>query len=143
MVKNLSVMEILEFLKTKALPIYNQIHVKRVQSSLFENDKNKHNLRRTQFDFTMNFTSEVQKEVQSALWSRSSIVLFTVASKLNNCVLTTVIASQNFSKNKNTVFKFLQAMLEKLPKIENTEMVQFSGAMVLRVSLKINSWCRC
>lgn len=120
-VKNLSVMDILESLITKALPIYKHIHVKRVQSSSFENDKNKHNLRSTQFDFAMNFTSEVQKEVQSALWSRSSIVLFTVASKLNNSDLSMVIASQNVSKNKNTVFKFLQAMLERLPQIESTE----------------------
>lgn len=113
------VSEVFFNLKTEAQTFYQHVHVKRVQSSAFDLDKKMHNVRVTQFDFAMNFTSEVQREVQSALWGRASIVLFTVASKLNDSDTSMVLVSQNVSKDKKTVFACLYEVLQRLPSIDD------------------------
>lgn len=111
--------EVLTQVKISAATIYRHIHVKRIQCNAFDIDKQLPNTRSTQFDFAMNFTSEIQSEVQSALWGRASIVLFTVASKLNGSDTTMIVCSTGVSKNKNTVFAFLHEVLHRLPDIND------------------------
>ena len=59
--------------------IIAHINTKRVQAQEFESDKKRENVRVLQIDFAMNYSCEYQVEVQSALWSRASITLFTAA----------------------------------------------------------------
>ena len=59
---------------------FGSCQYKRIQAKAFEVDKNKNNVRVHQMDFTMAYEYMYQDEVQSALWSRGSVNLFTVAS---------------------------------------------------------------
>lgn len=117
--ENFPVTDVLERLQVSAQIIYHHVHVKRVQSSSFDLDRQQPNTRVLQFDFSMNYTSEPQHEVQSALWGRSSIVLFTVASKLNDTDMSMVCVSNGVAKDKRTVFAFLYAVLQRLPNISD------------------------
>jgi hypothetical protein len=56
-----------------------QAHVrtKKIQSNLFQQIKNDQNCSMLQIDFAMSYTCEFQNEIQSALWSRQSVNLFT------------------------------------------------------------------
>lgn len=62
--------EVQEMLNEMAEKLYSHVLVKRVQSAAFEKDKKSYNRRVIQVDFAMNFSAEVQNEIQSALWSR-------------------------------------------------------------------------
>lgn len=115
--ETVTVAEVLERLQSSAPSIYHHVHVKRVQSLSFDLDKQMPFTRVLQFDFSMNYGSEVQTEVQSALWGRASIILFTVASKLNDSDLSMVCASNGVAKDKRTVFAFLYQVLSRLPNI--------------------------
>lgn len=74
--------ELLEEMIT-ALPTFQEhVHIKRihVQSNSFEKDKQiVINVTVLQCDFVMTYSCEYQSEVQSALWSKQSVNLYTVA----------------------------------------------------------------
>lgn len=70
--------EVLLRLQINVEVLYKHIHVNQIQSLSSELDKQMPNTRVLDFDLSMNYTSEVQREVQLALWGRASIVLYTV-----------------------------------------------------------------
>ncbi|XP_063228207.1 uncharacterized protein LOC134534095 isoform X1 [Bacillus rossius redtenbacheri] len=62
------------------------VNTKRIQHDEFEKDKANGTKRVLEVDFAMSFSCEYQNEIQSALWSRASVVLFTAAVFCNgNC----------------------------------------------------------
>ena len=58
----------------------HHVNLKRIQAAEFQQDKLNDDVRILQVDFAMSFGCEYQNEIQSALWSRSSVMLFTAAS---------------------------------------------------------------
>lgn len=95
------------------------MHTKKIQSIEFDCDKKISWLRITQVDFAMNFTPQPQNEVQSALWSRIQVILFTIASFYQNHVAPSIIVSENVSKDKRTVAAFLNLLFENTPNIQD------------------------
>ena len=71
--------QLVEVIKADMNKVIKHVYTKRVQATEFENDK-KSKARVLEMDFAMNYSCEYQNEVQSALWSRGSIMLFTAAS---------------------------------------------------------------
>lgn len=88
----------------------NHVNTKRIQQQDFKKDQNTINVRSVNFDFAMNFSVEGQSEVQSALWSRASIVLFTVVENFNRESKKYIICSDNTTKDKNAIFAFIETL---------------------------------
>lgn len=60
-----------------------RLNVKQIQKEELQNDKRDPNVRFLQLDFA---SCEFQNEIQSALWSRNSVTLFTAAKfSQDNC----------------------------------------------------------
>lgn len=62
----------------------------------------------------MNYSCSYQDEVQSALWSRKSITLFTAAVFANGKCDTYLICSDTSEKEKNTVKAFIEKMYQEI-----------------------------
>lgn len=92
------------------------VNIKRIQHGEFEKDKKKDQVRILQIDFVMSFSCEYQNEIQSALLSRSSVLLFTAAVFWRNECKTYVIYSDTKSKDKNTIFAFLDFFYSEIIK---------------------------
>lgn len=61
----------------------------------------------------MVYSCEYQNEIQSALWSHRSVQLFTAARfKDGKCTKTYLICSDTKDKNKDTVFVFINKLIE-------------------------------
>ncbi|XP_063222491.1 uncharacterized protein LOC134531000 isoform X3 [Bacillus rossius redtenbacheri] len=83
------------------------VNTKRIQHDEFEKDKANGTKRVLEVDFAMSFSCEYQNEIQSALWSRASVVLFTAAVFCNGNCKTYILCSDTNNKDKDTVFVFL------------------------------------
>lgn len=103
-------------LKDKILGSYqtfiDHVHIKRIQSEAFTTDKNDPNVRILQVDFSMSYSCEYQNEVQSALWARSSVTLFTAATFYKNKCQSYIICSNSQNKNKDSIFVFLNHLYD-------------------------------
>ena len=94
--------EVLAKLKEDFASIAQHINVKRIQAEEFIADKLNNDIRVLQMDFAMNYRCEYQVEVQSALWSRGSVTLFTAAAMHKGQCKTYLICSDTKEKEKNT-----------------------------------------
>ena len=94
--------------------IVNHINVKRIQAAEFERDKNDEKKRVVQIDYAMNFTSEWQDEIQSALWHRCSVTLFTIAIYGKDFEKTALICSDTKCKNMSSTWAFLDHIYKEL-----------------------------
>ena len=92
--------------------IIAHINTKRVQAQEFESDKKRENVRVLQIDFAMNYSCEYQVEVQSALWSRASVTLFTAAAITKDSCQCFLVCSDTKDKDKDTVAAFLFSLYE-------------------------------
>jgi hypothetical protein len=92
--------------------ILTHVNTKRIQAEEFENDKKSENKRVLQIDFAMNYSCEYQSEIQSALWSRASVTLFTAAAITKDSCQSYLICSDTREKDKDTVAAFLFALYE-------------------------------
>ena len=91
------------------LPKFQEhVRIKRVQSEAFEFDKNDEQLSVLNFDFAMAYSCEYQNEIQSALWSRQSVNLFT-AMFYNGKEKPSpyLIVTNCQKKDKDAIFKFV------------------------------------
>ena len=90
-------------------------------------------------DFAMNYACEYQNEVQSALWSRESVMLFTAAVILNGQVDTYIICSDSNDKGKHTVLAFIDSDLGyyiyTIPLSFGPYFSQIFNCLVLHISL--------
>lgn len=55
------------------------VRIKRIQAVAFQSDIKESDTIVLQVDFAMNYSCEWQNEIQSALWSRETVTLFTCA----------------------------------------------------------------
>lgn len=95
-------------------------NIKRIQASEFQADQKDKRKRVLQIDFAMSYSAEYQHEVQSALWSRASVTLFTAAVIYDSKCQTYLICSDAPNKDKDTISCFLIHLYEKLEKIKDS-----------------------
>ena len=88
--------------------------IKRIQSDAFEMLKETNRI--LQIDFAMAYSCEYQDEVQSALWSRASVTLFTAAVFYKGTTKTYLICSDTKDKGKDTVYTFINRLYEHIVK---------------------------
>lgn len=88
--------------------------VKRIQSNAFESLKEANRI--LQIDFAMAYSCEYQDEIQSALWSRASVTLFTAAVFYQETTKTYLICSNTKDKGKDTVYTFINRLYEHIVK---------------------------
>ena len=86
----------------------NHVQVKRIQESSFNQIKSKSDVGLIQIDFAMAYSCEYQNEIQSALWSRDSINLFTLARFVNQNVDCHLFVLDNYKKDKDAIFACLK-----------------------------------
>ena len=121
-VKEESIADVFSSLQHDFQSVAQHIHLKRVQAEAFVKDKENEKVRILQMDFAMNYSCENQNEVQSALWSRGSVTLFTAVSMHKGNCQTYLICSDTKDKEKNTVTAFVNHLYDK-------ELVPGSAAM--------------
>lgn len=90
------------------------VRVKRIQATAFEKDKSGNNSRILQVDFAMAYSCEYQNEIQSALWSRASVQLYTAAVFVNDECHTYLICSDTKDKGKDTIYTFMVRLYEDI-----------------------------
>lgn len=104
--------EIFGMLQNSFNSVSTHINTKRIQSEAFLSDKTDAKVRVLQLDFAMNYSCEYQNEIQSALWTRGSVCLFTAASIHNDECQTFAICSDTSTKDKNTIACFIKHLYE-------------------------------
>lgn len=95
------------------LPLFqDHVRIKRVQSNAFNSDKFDSETSVLQCDFAMAYSCEYQKEIQSALWGRESVNLFTAAFYHGNEPCKSyLIVTDSQDKGKDTVSTFIRELL--------------------------------
>ena len=88
--------------------LQQHVRIKRIQEAKFLEDKAKANVGLTEIDFAMPYSCEYQNEIQSALWTRATINLFTLASFVNQEVTCHLFVLDNYKKDKDAIFACLQ-----------------------------------
>ena len=68
-----------------------------------------------QIDLAMAYSCEYQDEIQSALWSRASVTLFTAAVFYKGTTKTYLICSDTKDKGKDTIYAFINKLYEHIP----------------------------
>lgn len=91
------------------------VRIKRIQNKEFLKDKTLSHKRVLQMDFAMSYSCEYQNEIQSALWSRNTVLLFTAATFFRGECQTYLICSDTPEKGKNTIYAFVNALYETIP----------------------------
>ena len=97
------------------------VNTKRIQNEEFVSDKATASTRVLQIDFAMSFSCEYQNEIQNALWSRSSVMLFTAAFFYDGQCKTFIICSDSKNKDKDTIFVFLNLLYEEILRKDNSK----------------------
>ena len=97
---------VFEELKNEMKKILSHVNTKRIQAAEFNQDKADPLKQVLQIDYAMAYTCEYQDEVQSALWGRGSVNLFTVALSHNGNTKTFLFCTNYKNKDKfsNRVF---------------------------------------
>ena len=89
------------------------VNHKRVQAAEFQKDISDPNVRVVQIDYAMAYQCQQQREIQSALWSRGSVNLFTCAVYFAKQTKTFLICSNYKGKDKFSNGVFLEHIYEK------------------------------
>ena len=94
--------------------VIRHIMTKRIQETAFEQDKNDKEVTALQFDFAMSYSCSYQDEIQSAMWTRESVNLFTAAmyAKDQPCKSFLVVTDSN-DKGKGSIYAFLHEIMKK------------------------------
>lgn len=111
--------ELMKKIKNDYPEFLKHVNIKRIQESEFVQDKSIPGRRILQCDFAMAYECEFQNEVQSALWSRKSVTLFTVAVFLNGECSTYLVCSDTQKKDKDVVSAILIKIYDILINVEN------------------------
>ena len=89
------------------------VRIKWIQSTAFTEDEKRSHCHVLQCDFAMAYSCDYQNEVQSALWSRKCINLFTAALYSKSLVCEPfLIITDSQDKGKNSVFTFINALTD-------------------------------
>ena len=113
MLSNVDDYELFSLIESSWEFVLKHILTKRIQEEVFENDKCNKNVSILQFDFAMAYSCSYQDEIQSALWTRDSVNLFTAAlyAKDKPCQSYLVVTDSK-DKGKSAVFTFLHELLK-------------------------------
>lgn len=106
--------ELTELVQSNFKSFQQHVHIKRIQAAAFQSDIQQKDTIVLQVDFAMNYSCEWQAEIQSALWSRQSVTLFTAAvfeKQKTKCYL---IVSDTKDKSKQTVSAFITKLIEHI-----------------------------
>lgn len=99
------------------------VRVKHIQSRAFEICKEEKTV--IQMDFAMAYSCDYKNEVQSALWSRASVTLFTCAIFQDGKCESHLIVSDTTDKGKDTVYTFVRHLVgEVISNISSTSTSQ-------------------
>ena len=91
------------------------VRVKGIQFQAFEKDKINPNSHVLQCDFAMAYSCEYQNEIQSGLWSRNGVNLFTAALYSNQgCCKFFLIVIDSQDKGKDSVYAFIMKLTGSL-----------------------------
>lgn len=105
-----------------SFPVFREhVRIKRIQNNEFLKDKSLSHKRVLQMDFAMSFSCEYQNEIQSALWSRNTVLLFTAATFFRDECQTYLICSDSPDKGKNTIYAFVKKLYQTIPKDESIQ----------------------
>ena len=95
---------LLQSLLIQDLPkVQQHVQLKRIQEASFQTVKAKSNIGITQIDFAMAYSCEYQNEIQSALWTRASINLFTLARFVNQEGFCHLFVLDDYKKDKDAI----------------------------------------
>ena len=89
------------------------MNTKSIQADQFEKDKANCKARVLQLDFAMGYECKNQNEVQSALWSRGSVALFTAAAMFHGQTKVYLICFESRNKEKETILLFVEHLHEQ------------------------------
>ena len=107
--------ELLEDLRESFTQFKEHVRVKRIQANAFEKDKASPEYSVLQFDYAMAFSCEYQNEIQSGLWSRASVNLFTAAMYCRDKKCESFcLASQSSDKGKCATYTYLMKLIETI-----------------------------
>ncbi|KAK3770821.1 hypothetical protein RRG08_036422 [Elysia crispata] len=107
--------QLLDEIGTDWQKFLEHVRVKRIQSDSFEKDKANPRVTVCHCDFAMAYSCSYQDEIQSALWSRASVNLFTVALYQRDLPCRSLLFATNHNdKGKNAVLTFLRKVVEGL-----------------------------
>ena len=107
----------MEYISDDLPSFHKLVRVKRIQEAELESDKK--TARVVQIDFAMAYQCEYQDEVQSALWSRQSVTLVTVAVFHRGQTKSLVVCSDTKNKDKTSVLAFMLEFYDKFLKCED------------------------
>ena len=89
------------------------MRIKRVQAAAFEQDKKDETSTVLQCDFAMAYSCEYQNEIQSALWSRASVNLFTAMFHHGTSLPQPyLIVTDSKNKDKDAVANFITKLVQ-------------------------------
>jgi len=74
---------VLKKFQQKFSNVCNHVHIKRIQGDQFQKDRTNCEAGVLKLDSAMGYQCEYQNEVQSALWSRGSVIQYTAAAMFN------------------------------------------------------------
>ena len=98
---------------TSIVGFQQHVRVKHIQAQSLESCKqDKTVITIIQMDFAMAYSCEYQNEVQSALWNRSSVTLFTVAIFKDDECDTYLIVSD--TKGKSSIYTFVRYLVREV-----------------------------
>ena len=91
--------QLLQSLVMNDYPTFQQhVKIKSIQEARFLEDKAKADVGITQIDFAMAYSCEYQNEIQSALWTRAIVNLFTLTCFVNQEVTCHLFVLDNYKK---------------------------------------------
>ena len=117
--KQVYIGEVVELFEASFLEILVHVNTKRIQAKEFDADKSSKNVRVLLMDFAMVYECMYQ-EIQSALWSRGSVNLFTAASISNAQSKTYLISTDSKQKVKNSILVFVEYIYENFLHIDDS-----------------------
>ena len=102
--------------------VVSHVNVKRIQANEFQRDKLNNDTRVLQIDYAMAYQCEYQDEVQSAMWTRGSVNLFTCAVTHSGSTNTLLICTDYKSKDKFSNGTFIEYLYQNhIPTDENIQ----------------------
>ena len=100
--------EELKELVLEALPSFQEhVRIKCVKLDAVLRDQKDTGKTVLQCDFAMAYSCEYQNEIQSALWSRASVNLFTAVYHHDETAIPYLIVTDSKSKDKDSVYTFI------------------------------------
>ena len=104
--------ELIQILKNQWLSTLTHINIKCIQSSQFRTDSANWNVCVLQINFAMSYSCEYQDQVQSATWSRESVIFFNAEMTYKSQSQIYLIVSDKRDKGKDIVVVFIDFLHE-------------------------------